>query len=56
MVQQMDQEGFGNCSNHAECEAACPKAISIDQHRHMRRDYLTAARVYEERAEAGGAG
>ena len=56
MVQQMDQEGFGNCSNHAECEAACPKSISIEVIAHMRRDYLTAASVYEERAGGGGAG
>lgn len=27
MVQQMDKEGFGNCTNHYECEAACPKGI-----------------------------
>ncbi|MFT5388069.1 MAG: succinate dehydrogenase / fumarate reductase iron-sulfur subunit [Candidatus Omnitrophota bacterium] len=29
MVEQMDQEGFGNCSNEYECEAACPKEISV---------------------------
>ncbi|MCA9401853.1 MAG: succinate dehydrogenase/fumarate reductase iron-sulfur subunit [Candidatus Omnitrophica bacterium] len=29
MVQQMDEEGFGNCSNYYECEAACPKEISV---------------------------
>lgn len=29
MVKQMDLEGFGNCSNEYECEAACPKAISV---------------------------
>ncbi len=29
MVKQMDQEGFGNCSNEYECEAACPKTISV---------------------------
>ena len=29
MVAQMDEEGFGHCTNHAECEAACPKEISI---------------------------
>ncbi len=28
MVAQMDAEGFGNCTNHGECEAACPKEIS----------------------------
>ena len=30
MVKQMDQEGFGNCSNEYECEAACPKGISVE--------------------------
>ncbi len=30
MVAQMDAEGFGACTNHAECESACPKGISID--------------------------
>jgi len=29
MVKQMDQEGLGNCSNEYECEAACPKEISV---------------------------
>ena len=42
MVQQMDEEGFGDCSNHAECEAACPKGISITHIAHMRRDYFSA--------------
>jgi succinate dehydrogenase / fumarate reductase iron-sulfur subunit len=56
MVTQMDHEGFGNCSNHAECEAACPKGVSIENIARMRREYLRAARVYEERAGAGGAG
>lgn len=43
MVSQMDQEGFGNCSNHAECEAACPKSISIDNIARMRREFMKAA-------------
>lgn len=43
MVQQMDAEGFGNCSNHYECEAACPKAISVKTIAKMNRDYLIAA-------------
>lgn len=43
MVEQMDNEGFGNCSNHAECEAACPKSISIENIARMRREYLRAA-------------
>lgn len=30
MVQTMDSEGFGGCTNHGECEAACPKEISLD--------------------------
>jgi succinate dehydrogenase / fumarate reductase iron-sulfur subunit len=30
MVAQMDAEGFGGCSNHGECEAVCPKEISLD--------------------------
>ena len=30
MVDQMDQEGFGSCSNHGACQAACPKEISVE--------------------------
>ncbi|MCO5061089.1 MAG: succinate dehydrogenase/fumarate reductase iron-sulfur subunit [Kiritimatiellae bacterium] len=56
MVAQMDKEGFGNCSNHAECEAACPKGISISNIANMRREYMHAGRVYEEHAGSGGAG
>jgi succinate dehydrogenase / fumarate reductase iron-sulfur subunit len=39
MVAQMDAEGFGNCSNHGECEAVCPKDISITNIALMRREY-----------------
>ena len=42
MVEQMDKEGFGDCSNHAECEAVCPKEISISNIAAMRREYLIA--------------
>jgi succinate dehydrogenase / fumarate reductase iron-sulfur subunit len=42
MVAQMDLEGFGNCSNHGECEAVCPKNISIGNIARMRREYLKA--------------
>ena len=42
MVAQMDEEGFGDCSNHGECEAACPKAISIENIATMRREYMRA--------------
>ena len=40
MVSQMDIEGFGNCSNHAECEAVCPKEISISNISNMRTEYV----------------
>lgn len=43
MVQQMDAEGFGDCSNHAECEAACPKSISVTHIAKMRREFMSAA-------------
>lgn len=42
MVDQMKEEGFGDCSNFAECEAVCPKGISIAGIAEMRRDYLKA--------------
>jgi succinate dehydrogenase / fumarate reductase iron-sulfur subunit len=42
MVKQMDAEGFGNCTNHYECEAACPKEISVDHIALMNRDYSKA--------------
>ncbi len=42
MVEQMEREGFGDCSNHAECESVCPKEISIAHIARMRREYLKA--------------
>jgi len=42
MTEQMDREGFGNCSNHAECEAVCPKEISIENIARMRREFWRA--------------
>ena len=42
MVHQMEDEGFGNCSNIGECEAVCPKEISIDNIAKMKREYLRA--------------
>ena len=42
MVEQMEAEGFGSCSNFRECEAVCPKGISIDWIARMNRDYLRA--------------
>ena len=43
MTQQMDYEGFGNCSNHYECEAVCPKEISVRFIADLNRDFLKAA-------------
>lgn len=40
MVVQMDKEGFGYCSNEKECEAVCPKGISIRNIARMNREYL----------------
>lgn len=40
MVEQMDIEGFGDCSNHGECEAVCPVEISITAIAEMRREYI----------------
>lgn len=42
MVEQMEKEGFGDCSNYAECEAVCPVGISISAIAQMRRDYMRA--------------
>jgi len=47
MVARMDEEGFGACSNHGECEAVCPKGISIAFIAKANREYLKAA-VTEE--------
>ena len=42
MVDALDDEGFGNCSNHYECEAACPKGISVTNISRMNREYARA--------------
>ena len=42
MVDQMDAEGFGHCTNEAECEAVCPKEIPIATIARMYRDYVRA--------------
>jgi succinate dehydrogenase / fumarate reductase, iron-sulfur subunit len=42
MVAQMDAEGFGHCTSHQECEAACPKGISIGFIAKMNRELLSA--------------
>lgn len=43
MVKQMDEEGFGNCTNTGSCEAECPKEISLENIARMNREYLMAA-------------
>lgn len=43
MVARMDAEGFGNCANHAECEAMCPKDISVSHIAKMNREFIRAA-------------
>jgi succinate dehydrogenase / fumarate reductase iron-sulfur subunit len=42
MVSRMDALGFGNCTNEAECEAACPKEISITNIARLNREFLKA--------------
>ncbi|MGA0407171.1 MAG: succinate dehydrogenase/fumarate reductase iron-sulfur subunit [Limisphaerales bacterium] len=46
MVNQMDKEGFGNCTVTGSCEAACPKEISLDFISRMNRDYAAAVVKY----------
>ena len=48
MVEQMDQEGFGACTNHYECTAACPKGVPIDSIATMNREYLKATFLSKE--------
>ena len=48
MVEQMDKEGFGNCTNTGACEIECPKGISIEYIAKMNREYLSASISSEE--------
>ena len=43
MVNQMDEEGFGNCTNTGACEVECPKGISLENIARMNREYLKAS-------------
>jgi succinate dehydrogenase / fumarate reductase iron-sulfur subunit len=57
MVAQMDAEGFGGCTNHRECEAACPKQISIIHIARLNRDLIKAQLTsQEEKVVSEGAG
>jgi succinate dehydrogenase / fumarate reductase iron-sulfur subunit len=48
MVEQMDKEGFGNCTNTGACEIECPKSISIEYIAKMNSEYLSASISSEE--------
>ncbi len=54
MVAQMDAEGFGTCTNHGECEASCPKGISLENIARLNRDYVKASLVFRPEIESGG--
>lgn len=54
MVEQMDREGFGACTNTGECEAVCPKDIPLEFIARMNRDYLRA--TLTDRPEKSGGG
>jgi succinate dehydrogenase / fumarate reductase iron-sulfur subunit len=42
MVNQMDKEGFGSCTNIGACEAECPKGISLENIARLNREYIGA--------------
>ena len=44
MVARMDEEGFGNCTNQFECQAVCPKEISVSFIAKMNKEYLASKR------------
>jgi len=57
MVAAMDRAGFGGCTNHGECEAACPKGITLENIARMNRDFLGASLTRRPKQSAsGGAG
>src|SRR5271154_1172850 len=56
MVAQMDEEGFGNCTNTGACEAECPKEISLTNISRMNNDYFSAKLFREESTHEHAAG
>ena len=54
MVDQMDAEGFGNCTVTGACEAVCPKSISLDFIARMNRDYFVALLKGDPKKPSGG--
>ncbi len=53
MVEQMDKEGFGNCTNIGECRAACPKEIDIQHIAKMKSEYLRAMFSSQKKSTGG---
>ncbi len=51
MVEQMDEEGFGNCTNIGACEAECPKEIKLTNIARMNRDYIGAMISSDEKGK-----
>jgi succinate dehydrogenase / fumarate reductase iron-sulfur subunit len=56
MVTQMDVEGFGSCTNHGECEAVCPKGISLGNIARLNREFLRASLSWGRRRPGAGGG
>jgi succinate dehydrogenase / fumarate reductase iron-sulfur subunit len=56
MVEQMDAEGFGSCSNEGECEAVCPKLIPISSIAKMNREFFRASFLHRPEDTGGGLG
>jgi len=57
MVSQMEEEGFGHCTNHYECMSACPKGIDVDFIAKLNRDFVRASLTSRgEQESAGGDG
>jgi succinate dehydrogenase / fumarate reductase iron-sulfur subunit len=54
MVAQMDAEGFGSCTNHGECEASCPKGISVENIARLNREFLKASLAHGRRPAQSG--
>ncbi len=53
MVAQMDAQGFGNCTNHKECEMECPKGINISNIARLNREFIKAALGSQEKIPPG---
>ncbi|MCB9536959.1 MAG: succinate dehydrogenase/fumarate reductase iron-sulfur subunit [Myxococcales bacterium] len=52
MVAQMDAEGFGGCTNHGECEAVCPKGITLENIARMNRDFVKGMFIARQEPKA----